>query len=193
MHTADLAFVSPATGISRRVEGIRRLFLSCLVMGVFGTLAAHGLLGAIDASALGFAGGSDPVSVTSRPDRPMFELGPLEPGRLATSYERLTYRGAAAGEIRLFADVEDAGLARHLTVTVTSGTGRGAGFVADQDGVLFSGLLSRFPTGWADGITGDDAWNAGETRAFRFEVRLSENVTPGATAGATFAWEARPA
>jgi hypothetical protein len=108
-------------------------------------------------------------------------------------YTNVTYDGSRPGQVRLYAAVQDHGLASFMTVTVTRGTGRGGAFVADGDGAVFSGPLSEFPTGWTEGVADAGTWDTGGTHTYRFEVRLSHAATAGAVADASFSWEARAA
>ena len=188
MDAISVSYAHP--GHSRRLEGVRRLVLSGLVVALAGTLALHGVAGMLEASAAGPEDGGA-ASVRSTPRRPMFELRALEPGTTATGFAHVTYDGATPGQIRLFATVRDGGLAPFLIVTVTRGAGGGTDFVPDRNGVAFSGPLAEFPTGWNDGVVGGVTLDAGDSASYRFDVRLTGDAPPGATADASFGWEAR--
>jgi hypothetical protein len=187
----EIAFGHPFGGAPRSAIG-GRVVRSTVVVGAVAFLVVRAGLGSLagPAGARGFE--TRPVSVTTRDTRPMFSLPGLVPGQAVTRDATIAEAGPAS-DLRLFAGVTDGGLARSLTLIVTVGRGRGDAFVPDEGagtdgGVVYRGPLASFPASWTDGIS---VGSTG-TPTFRFRVSLPERVSrQGATAGASFVWEAR--
>jgi hypothetical protein len=115
------------------------------------------------------------------------------PGGTAVSYTTVARSGIGPAAVRLYGDVNGA-LASDLAVTITRGTGEDAAWVADPGGdPIFLGTLATMPTDWASGLGDADVWRPGERHTFRIEVTLLDHpAIQGASADATFRWEARP-
>jgi hypothetical protein len=131
------------------------------------------------------------------------------PGNSDTSCIRVTYGGSLDAALRLYADVSG-GLAPYLSLTVTRGTDAspaydscasftpdGTNYQGAGPGVVYSGLLSAYPTSYDAGVvdppTGPvETWTAGEARSYKLTVTLGEDpAAQGLSASATFRWEAR--
>ena len=121
----------------------------------------------------------------------------------------VTYSGSLASSVKLYATVTG-GLPPYLTVTVTRGTDSSpsfdscGSFAADSTdyvgagaGVIYSGLLSAFPSSYATGIVDPpsgttETWTTSEVHSYKFVVSLGSSLSgQGQTGSATFTWEAR--
>ena len=129
-------------------------------------------------------------------------LPDLRPGVTYTECIIVTSTGSTPAQVKLY--VKDrtstaTGLTSNISFSWTAGTGGGvnddcAGFISN--GVTASTTLASFPTSFASGYL---AWNttggtAPETRTFRLTYSLSTSApttVKGASAGATFVWEAQ--
>lgn len=130
------------------------------------------------------------------------------PGNSDTSCIRVTYNGNLAASVRLYASTTGS-LAPYLTLTVTRGSAAAGfdnctGFAADATnytgagaGVVYSGLLSAFPTSYASGLVEPksatpERWTTGETHDYKLTLTLNDvNAAQGLSGTATFSWEAR--
>ena len=138
----------------------------------------------------------------------MLALTGAIPGQSETSCINVTYSGSLDATVRLYASVSGS-VTPYLSLTVTRGTSSAAfdsctGFAADPTdyigagaGVVYSGLLSAFPTSYAGGLvdaraTAPERWTTGEVHAYKFVVTLQDApAAQGAAGSATFTWEAR--
>lgn len=135
----------------------------------------------------------------------MLSLANATPGSSDTSCIRVTYTGSLNATVRLYGTVTGTAAA-HLILTVTRGTDASpsfdscASFTADAanhigagPGVIWSGLLSTFPTTWAGGVVDPAAtWTTSDARSYKFVVSPVDRATAEGLAS-TFApsWEAR--
>jgi hypothetical protein len=132
--------------------------------------------------------------------RAMLSMPTGGPGDSATSYVTIDYQGSLPAGVRLYASTSGTGLAQFLRVTVTRGTGEGPAFIQDSinyvgagPGVVYGGTLASFPSRWADAIADPETWTQGDSRSYRFVVRLGDDpAASGLSARASFHWEARP-
>lgn len=139
----------------------------------------------------------------------MLQLAGAQPGAADTGCIRVSYTGTLPATVRLHATTSGA-LAAFLAVVVTRGVDttpefdQCGGFVPDNvdylglgDGVVYSGTLAGFPAGWAAGLldppTGTvESWVTGEVHSYRVSVTLANDAAAeGASASASFSWEAR--
>jgi hypothetical protein len=139
----------------------------------------------------------------------LLSLSAAVPGATDTGCIRVTYGGSLDANVRLYATVSGA-LAPYLTLSVTRGTETAPSFdscstfTADPidyrgvgPGVVYSGLLSAYPTGYATGLvdppTGTvETWTTGESHSYRFTITLNDdNAAQGLSATSSFHWEAR--
>jgi hypothetical protein len=139
----------------------------------------------------------------------MLALANGDAGSSDTGCILVTYSGSLNSSVRLYGTVSG-GLAPYLTLTVTRGTDASpsfdscASFVADATnyigagaGVVYSGLLSAFPTSYATGVVDPpsgpaETWSTSEAHSYKFVITLgSDPAGQGQTASATFTWEAR--
>lgn len=140
----------------------------------------------------------------------MLSLSSAQPGSSSTGCVKVTYAGSLGAGVRLYATVSGA-LAPYLTLTVTRGTESSpsfpscSSFTADSrdygngPGVVYSGLLSGYPTSYGTGIVDPDnstgspeTWTASEVRSYKFAISLNNNgAAQGLSASATFIWEAQ--
>ena len=134
-------------------------------------------------------------------------LSGAKPNDSDTSCLKVIYTGSLASNVRLYATVTGT-LAPYLNVVVTRGTntspfGDCTNFSADPtnyigqgNGVVYSGLLSAFPSTWAAGVVDApgavESWATSEEHDYRFVVTLADNnAAQGLSSGATFTWEAQ--
>jgi len=134
--------------------------------------------------------------------RALFTAGNAKPGDGGTNCIAVTSTGTLASQVRLYAaDVSGtAGLADHLILRVEQGTGGGSGtcdgFASQR--TVFDGRLSGFTGTFSSYGSGVTAWSptggGSETRTFRITWKLADdapNAVQGATASASFVWEAQ--
>jgi hypothetical protein len=139
----------------------------------------------------------------------MLSLSSAQPGNSDTSCIRVLYSGSLDATIRLYATVSGS-LAPYLALTVTRGTDASpafdscSSFTADTTnylgsgaGVIFSGLLSAFPTSYSAGIVdplsgAPETWTTSEVHSYRVTISLNNDpAAQGLSATASFVWEAR--
>jgi predicted ribosomally synthesized peptide with SipW-like signal peptide len=193
------------------VTGRHRLLRSLPVVGLVLACAGTGTVAAFSA-ATSSSGSTITAGTVSIADNDagaaVVPLPAASPGQSSTGCIAVTYNGTLSAGVRLFATLGGS-LAPHLTLTVTRGTqatpsfNSCAGFTADATdyvgagaGVVFSGLLSAFPTSWASGIAdapgSPETWATGERHVYRFVVTLGGSLAAqGLSQTAAFTWEAR--
>ena len=127
----------------------------------------------------------------------------------STGCIKVTYTGSVDTNVRLYATVSGS-LAPYLTLTVTRGTDSApsynscTNFTADATnyigagaGVIYSGLLSVYPTSYATGVVdptsgSPELWTQNEAHSYKFVITLNDNTAAqGLSSTATFIWEAR--
>jgi hypothetical protein len=136
-------------------------------------------------------------------------LTTAKPGDASTGCIRVLYTGSLASTVRLYGTISGA-LAPYLTLTVTRGTDSAPSFgsctnftpdatnyVGQGAGVVYTGLLSAYPTAYAGGLVdptpgSPETWDTNEAHSYKFTVTLNDdNNAQGKTASSTFVWEAR--
>ena len=139
----------------------------------------------------------------------MLSLTAATPGSSATGCIAVTYNGSLNATVRLYGAVTGS-LAPYLMLTVTRGAdpapsfGSCTTFVPDLTnylgsgaGVVYSGLLSAFPSSYAAGIVDPtsgtpETWTTAEAHSYKFVISLNnDSAAQGLSSTATFAWEAR--
>ena len=139
----------------------------------------------------------------------LLSLSNAKPGSSSTGCITVTYTGSLAATVRLYASVTGS-LAQYLTLTVTRGTDSAPSFnsctnfaadstnyIGSGPGVVYSGLLSAFPTTYAGGLvdptSGSPAsWATSEAHSYKFVVSLNDNnAAQGLSSNASFTWEAQ--
>lgn len=190
----------------------RKLVLTVLLLGFLGSLTGLATYAAFSSTTVSpgnsFSAGTVVISDNDS-GTAMLALANAIPGSSDTSCIRLTYTGSLDANVRLYATLSG-GLASYMTLTVTRGTDSApsfdscTSFAADSTdyigsgaGVVYSGLLSAFPSSYSSGIIDPTAgspetWTNSETHSYRFVVSLnSDTAAQGQTASATFTWEAQ--
>lgn len=134
----------------------------------------------------------------------MLALTGATPGSSDTSCIRVSYTGSLNATVRLYGTVTGA-LASHLILTVTRGTDSSpsfdscGSFTADATdhigagpGVIWTGLLSTFPSTWAAGVVDPAAWTTSDAHSYKFVISPVDR-DPAEGLSSTFAanWEAR--
>jgi len=137
-------------------------------------------------------------------------LNNARPGQTATSCVTITYRGRPTTRMKLFGTRTGTGLDQYVQLTITRGTSKATapksctGFKPDRrnyrgagKGVVFNGLVAQFPKTWAaagyDPVGGTpERWTRGESRAYRFRVRVVDNqAAMGLWLSQKFTWQVR--
>lgn len=127
----------------------------------------------------------------------------------STGCIKVTYTGTTSATVRLYATVTGT-LAPFLTLTVTRGTDSApsypscTNFTADATnylgsgaGVIYTGLLSAYPTTYAAGVvdptSGSPAtWTTSTAHSYKFTITMVDKTAAvGLSSTATFIWEAR--
>ena len=141
----------------------------------------------------------------------MLGLNAATPGSSDTSCIRVTYNGTLDAAVRMYVTLTGS-IAPYLTLTVTRGSGSAGfdnctGFTPDAtnhigagQGVVYSGLLSAFPTSYATGLgdpvpSAPERWTSTptpESHDYKLVITLNDsNAAQGLSGSATFNWEAR--
>jgi hypothetical protein len=135
----------------------------------------------------------------------MLSLANAMPGASDTSCIRVTYTGSLNATVRLYGTVTGTAAA-HLILTVTRGTDSSpafdscSNFTADATnhigagaGVIWSGLLSTFPSTWAGGVVDPAAsWSTSEAHSYKFVVSpVDRAAAEGLSSTFAPSWEAR--
>jgi len=139
----------------------------------------------------------------------MLALSSATPGNSDTSCITVTYTGSLDSSVRLYATVTGT-LAPHLQLTVSRGTDPspsfdactnftpdGADYIGSGPGIVYSGLLSAYPTTYGAGIVdptsgSPETWTTSEAHSYRFVISLNNNpAAQGLSSTATFRWQAR--
>jgi hypothetical protein len=167
-----------------------------------GTMAA--LSGTTENAANSFSAGTV-VLTDNDAGTALLSLANARPGAPVTNCLQVSYTGSLTAGVRLFGTYAGA-LAPYVKITITRGTdtapsfGSCAAFTADTAnhkglgaGILFSGVLSTFPTTFAAGLTDPTAtWVTDTKVSYRFSAEiLDTNAAQGLSSTASFTWEAR--
>jgi hypothetical protein len=139
----------------------------------------------------------------------MLSLSSAVPGSSDTACIKITYSGTLDANVRLYVTLTGT-LAPYLTLTVTRGTDSApsfdscTNFTADAtnyigagSGVIYSGLLSAFPSTYAAGLVdpvsgSPETWTQTESHSYKFVVTLNNDAAAqGLSSTASFTWEAR--
>ncbi len=190
----------------------RKILRSMLVLAIVGVGVGAGTFAAFSGSTTsagnGFTAGTVAIGDNDAGAN-VVSLTAAAPGQNSTGCVAVTYTGTLDAGVRLYAALSGT-LAPYLTLTVTRGSDSSpsfascAGFTADATnhlglgaGVIYSGLLSAFPTTYAAGIVDPlaatpETWTTGERHVYRFSVTLvNDNRAQGTSQTAGFTWEAR--
>ena len=135
----------------------------------------------------------------------MHSLLNATPGSSDTSCIRVTYTGSLAATVRQSGTVTGTA-APQLVLTVTRGTDAAPSFdscasftpdatnhIGAGPGVIWTGLLSTFPTTWAGGVVDPAAsWATSEAHSYRFVVSpVDRDAAEGLASTFSPSWEAR--
>ncbi|MEU7904999.1 hypothetical protein [Actinoplanes sp. NPDC049118] len=128
----------------------------------------------------------------------MFAATNLRPGSTGAKCIKLTYNGSLSGNVRLYSSAVSGALAPYVDLVVEEGTGGDFGSCTGftPAGTDFSGTLSTFGTTKTDFTSGVGTFaptGAGQARTYRFTYTvnaLTPDAAQGATASATFNWQA---
>jgi hypothetical protein len=189
----------------------RRLLLSLIAFGLIGlsTYVVYAAFSATTAnSGNSYAAGTVDLSDNDAGSA-MLSFSSGLPGTSDTGCISITYSGTLDSNLRLYATVTGS-LASYLTVTVTRGvdsapsfdsctnfTADATNYIGAGAGVIYSGLLSAYPSTYAAGIVdpvsgSPETWGQNESHSYKFEVTLNNDpAAVGLSSTATFTWEAR--
>jgi len=194
----------PATGRGRK------LVVSLLVLGVVGLLCGSTM--AAFSGSTADTGNSIAAGTVAIGDNDsgsaMFALtGMTSSDPAVNKCVNVTYTGSLASTVRLYAAVSGS-LAPYLQLTVTRGTDSSpsfsscSNFTADATdylgsgaGVIYSGLVSAYPTTYAGGIVDPktatpETWTTNESHSYKFTITLNSGYN-SQTSNVDFTWEAR--
>jgi hypothetical protein len=198
-----IAAISGALGRRR----LRRWLVVLSVIGVVNALIGAGTLSAFSGST---GNASDvvtagTVTIGTNAGSAILSMAGGRPGSTATGCIKVTFTGSLPSTVRLYQTLSGT-LAPYLTMTVTRGsydstcssfTADATNYIGAGAGVIYSGLLSGFPTTYGAGLVDPTAgspetWTTGEVHAYRFVVTLNDDDNAqGLSSSATFTWEAR--
>jgi hypothetical protein len=134
----------------------------------------------------------------------MLALANATPGSSDTSCIRVTYTGSLSSSVRLYGTVTGA-LAPYLLLTITRGTDSAPSFdsctnftpdaanhIGAGPGVVWTGLLSTFPSTWAGGVADPATWTTSEAHSYKFVVSpVDRDAAEGFSSTFAVSWEAR--
>lgn len=186
----------------------RKLFLSLLVVGAVGSVAAWGVFAAFTATTTnsGNTITAGTVAIGQHAGATtLYSASNQGPGATTVGCVRVTYTGSLASSVKLYASAAPSnGDGFNLTVERGSGlsspdnTMNCTGFTSSS--TAFNGTLDTFATtyaGGADGKAGGAAWAQNDAVDYRFTVEVVDDATPNAhsssvsTGAHSFTWEAR--
>jgi hypothetical protein len=190
----------------------RGILVAMLCVGTLGGAlgaATWGAFSSLTSNSSSYAAGTVYLTDNDLSAR-MLSLLLAKPAGTASSCIAVTYSGTLNSSVRLYLSSLSGTIAPYLTLTVTRGTDSVisfpscANFTADAtnyigagNGVIYSGLLSAFPTTYAAGLvdptSGTPAtWSTTNVHSYKFTVTLNNDPAAQATAGAAdVTWEAR--
>ena len=133
----------------------------------------------------------------------MLALSNATPGSSDTSCIRVNYTGSLSSTVRLYGTVTGS-LAPHLILTVTRGTDSApsfdscSNFTADATdhigagpGVIWTGLLSTFPSTWAAGAVDPSTWTTSDAHSYKFVISpVDREAAEGLSSTLAPSWEA---
>ena len=131
----------------------------------------------------------------------LFDVSSLRPGDSGSRCIAVTYTGTVPAQVRMFVapgDVSGTGLDRHLTVTVSEGSGGSfascSGFTAatTSSGIRLSTLASTASTAtdWGSGIGSFAPTGVGQVRVYRIGYQLTAGAAAqGLTTRFRLTWE----
>jgi hypothetical protein len=195
---------------------MRKILLSCLAVGIIAAAAGFGTFAAFSSATQNGGNSFASGTVTLSDDdagAALVTLSNAKPGDSATGCIKVSYTGSLAANVRLYGTVTG-GLAPYLNVTVTRGTGSAtfpscgsfsadtANYFGSGAGVVYSGLLSAYPSTYAAGIVdptncgsppcGAQSWTNPSSHVYKFVITLAnDNNAQGLSSSATFTWEAQ--
>lgn len=209
-------FARPAVGAPRERSHARKILLSLLAVGIVATAAGIGTFAAFSSQTQNGANSFSAGTVVLTDDdasATLLTLSTAKPGDTATGCIKVSYTGTLAAGVHLYGSVSGS-LAPYLNLTVTRGTGSAifpscSAFTADTAnyfgngaGVVYSGLLSAYPSSYAAGIVDPQncgsppcaaqSWTNPSNHVYKFVISLAnDNNAQGLNATATFTWEAQ--
>jgi hypothetical protein len=126
---------------------------------------------------------------------PLFVEMNMTPGTTSTSCVAVTNVGPSAADVRMYGAMTDAGLARHVLLTIDAGEGGQYGDCSSFRGQeIFDGSLHEFATShreFRSGLRTPVVVGPEESISFRLTQQLNEVAPQGRGARARFDWEAR--
>ena len=203
-------------GPRRERSHARKILLSILAVGIVATAAGIGTFAAFSSQTQNGGNSFSAGTVVLTDDDAsgtLLTLSTAKPGDTATGCIKVSYTGTLAAVVHLYGSVSGS-LAPYLNLTVTRGTGSSSfpsciAFAADTAnyfgngaGVVYSGLLSAFPSSYAAGIVDPQncgslpcaaqSWTNPSNHVYKFVISLAnDNNAQGLNASATFTWEAQ--
>ena len=195
---------------------LHKALLSMVAVGVIAAAAGFGTYAAFSSSTQNSANSFSAGTVTLADDDAngtLITLSNAKPGDTATGCIKVSYTGTLTSNVHLYGTVTGS-LAPYLALTVTRGTGSGTfpscgafsadstNFIGSGNGVVYSGLLSAYPSTWAAGVVDPnncgappcpaESWTNPTNRVYKFAITLAnDNNAQGLSSSATFTWEAR--
>jgi hypothetical protein len=203
---------SSAKRTRRPASRTRKLLITALVIGVFGTALGAGTYAVFTATTSNtgnsFAAGTVAISDNDLSSA-MLSLANAKPGDSDTACIRISYTGTLSSTVRMYGTVTGT-LPSYLTLTVTRGTDSApsfdscANFTADATnylgagaGVIYQGSLASYPATYGAGIVdpipgSPETWVTNEVHSYKYTISLDDNnAAQGLSGSASFTWEAR--
>jgi hypothetical protein len=190
----------------RRAAGGRRAGILAALAVLSGIAASSGVMW--QASSAAFTGSTSngnnawtagTVSLTDDDTNvAMFSATGLKPGSTGTKCITVTYGGNSTAAVKLYSSAVTGTLRQHLNMVIQEGDGGTyadcTGFVST--GTVYTGTLENFGntnTAFGSGVGAFAPTAANQKKTYRFAYTVdpaTPNSAQGATANATFVWEA---
>ncbi|HEX8067981.1 MAG TPA: TasA family protein [Thermoleophilaceae bacterium] len=190
----------------------RKVILSLLVLGLTGVAVGavtwSAFYGTTQSSGNSFAAGTIAIGDNDAGSA-LLTLSNARPGDSSTRCIKVSYTGSLAASVRMYAATSGT-LASHVDLVVTRGTDSSPSFpsctgfspdatnyVGAGAGVVYSGLLSAFPTSGTATSEPPGApatWSSPDAHSYKFTATLRTDApasAQGVSATADFTWEAR--
>jgi hypothetical protein len=189
----------------------RKVLASLLVCGLAAVAVAAATWSSFSATTANPSNsfGAGTVAISDNDAGATLSASSMSPGTSTSGCIQVTYTGSLAAAVHQYASTTGS-LAQYLNLTVTRGTQSApsfpscTGFTADSTnyagagaGVVYSGTLSGFASGYTNystGLVDPQTWNQNDAHVYRFTITLPSSApaaAQGLSSTATFTWEAQ--
>ncbi len=190
------------TGIGKR----RKLLLSLLIIGIFGSLASVATWSAFSDTTANSANSFEAGSVVLTDNDSgnfMYQVTNAKPAVSTRTCITVSYSGSLDADVKLYTTTTTIpSAAQNISLTIDKGTAVGATFpgcgVFTSEATIYSGSLYDFQqskNSWANGVSAypgsTTKWATGNSLVYRFTLSVTD-AGNGVSSGAhQYTWEAR--